>query len=70
MKLNYFEDRDSLNIDLSSSAGSESEEITDELLTDFDHSGKNIGIDMQHASERIDLSSIKSTHLPDVHRIA
>ena len=70
MKLNYYEEPDSLYIDLSSSVSSDSKEIADGLVIDFDNAGQIVGIDIQHASERIDLSSIESAHLPIANRIA
>jgi uncharacterized protein YuzE len=70
MKLNYYKDTDSLYIDLSPIASSDSREIADGLVVDFDDAGHIVGIDIQHASERIDLSSIESKHLPLTNRIA
>ena len=70
MKLNYYADTDSLYIDLSSAVSSDSKEIADGLVIDFDDAGRIVGIDIQHASERIDLSSIESTHLPLANRTA
>lgn len=64
MKLNYYEETDSLYIDLSSVPSTDSKEIADGLIIDFDDAGRIVGIDIQHASERIDLSSIESKHLP------
>jgi uncharacterized protein YuzE len=70
MKLNYYKDSDSLYIDLSPIASSDSKEIADGLVVDFDDAGHIVGIDIQHASERIDLSSIESQHLPLTNCIA
>jgi uncharacterized protein YuzE len=70
MKLNYYAETDSLYIDLSSIASSDSKEIADGLVIDFDDAGHIVGIDIQHASERIDLSSIESKHLPLTNLIA
>jgi len=70
MKLNYYAETDSLYIDLSSIASSDSKEIADGLVIDFDDAGHIVGIDIQHASERIDLSSIESQHLPLTNLIA
>ncbi len=70
MKLNYYEETDSLYIDLSSSVSFDSREIADGLVVDFDEAGRVVGIDIQHASERIDLSSVESKHLPLVHQTA
>jgi uncharacterized protein YuzE len=70
MKLNYYKETDSLYIDLSSAVSSDSKEIADGLVVDFDDAGHIVGIDIQHASERIDLSSIESKHLPLINQIA
>jgi uncharacterized protein YuzE len=70
MKLDYYEDTDSLYIDLSSTASRDSKEIADGLVVDFDGAGHMVGIDIQHASQRIDLLSIESKHLPFVTSIA
>jgi uncharacterized protein YuzE len=70
MKLNYYQETDSLYIDLSPTASSDSREIADGLVVDFDDAGRIVGIDIQHASERIDLSSVESMHLPVTNRIA
>ena len=70
MKLNYYEDTDSLYIDLSSEASSDSREIADGLVIDFNDAGRIVGIDIQHASERIDLGTVESAHLPLVKRTA
>ena len=48
MKLNYYQDTDSLYIDLSSSVSSDSKEIADGLVIDFDEAGQVVGIDIQH----------------------
>ena len=70
MKLNYYQDTESLYIDLSSRASADSKEIADGLVGDFDDAGMVVGIDIQHASERIDLGTIESLHLPITNQIA
>jgi uncharacterized protein YuzE len=70
MQLNYYKDTDSLYINLLSSASSDSKEIADGLVVDFDGAGHVVGIDIQHASERIDLACIESNHLPLTTRMA
>jgi uncharacterized protein YuzE len=59
----YYEDTDSLYIDLSPTASTDSKEIADGLVVDFDGAVHIVGIDIQHASQRIDLSFIESKHL-------
>ena len=56
MTLHYYKETDSLYIDLSAAVSSDSQEIADGLVIDFDAAGKVVGIDIQHASERIDLT--------------
>ena len=71
MKLHYYEDTDSLYIDLSTRTSADSQEISDGVVVDYDTAGQVVGIDIQHASERLDLSTIETTHLPlTVQRIA
>lgn len=70
MKLNYYEDTDSLYIDLSSEASADWREIADELVIDFNEAGSIVGIDIQHASERIDFGTVESTHLPVIRKTA
>jgi uncharacterized protein YuzE len=70
MKLHYDNDTDSLYIDLSSRVSANSEEISDGLIADYDEAGSIVGIDIQHASQRIDLSSVETTHLPLVAKTA
>jgi uncharacterized protein YuzE len=69
MKLHYYEDTDSLYIDLSSVVSSDSQEIAEGLVVDYDHAGRVVEIDIQHASERIDLSAIETEHLPLVKKL-
>ena len=64
MKLHYYPDTDSLYIDLSPTAGSDSKEIADGLVADFDNVGRIVGLDIQHASKRLDLSEVSLAHLP------
>lgn len=71
MKLHYYEDTDSLYIDLSTRMSADSQEISDGVIVDYDTAGQVVGIDIQHASQRLDLSTIETAHLPvPVQRIA
>ncbi len=64
MKLHYYEDTDSLYIDLAAAMSADSHEIADGLVIDYDGAGQVVGIDIQHASERMDLTRIETEHLP------
>jgi uncharacterized protein YuzE len=70
MKLHYYKDTDSLYIDLSSKVSAHSEEISDGLIIDYDDSGSIVGIDIQHASQCIDLSAVETVHLPLIAKTA
>jgi uncharacterized protein YuzE len=64
MKLHYYPETDSLYIDLSSTPSSDSKEISEDLVADYDEHGRIVGLDIQHASQILDLSTIETEHLP------
>ncbi len=64
MKLHYYEETDSLYIDLADRVSSDSRELSDGFVVDYDSSGNVVGIDIQQASARLDLSRIETSHLP------
>lgn len=64
MKLHYYEETDSLYIDLSEKPGAESKEVAPGVVLDFDAAGRLVGIDVDHASEVIDLSRLETESLP------
>jgi uncharacterized protein YuzE len=64
MKLHYYPDTDSLYIDLNARPSSDSREIVEGLVVDFDSDGRVVGIDIQHASEIMDLKTLETESLP------
>ena len=64
MKLHYDPDTDSLYIDLNARPGADAQEIADGLVIDFDAEGRPVGIDIQHASRNLDLSTLETHALP------
>ncbi len=64
MKLNYYSETDSLYIELGSEAGAETREIADGINIDLSASGKVVGIDIDQASSKLDLSTLESEGLP------
>jgi uncharacterized protein YuzE len=64
MKLNYYPDTDSLYIDLSSKQSAESQEISDGIVIDYDSYGNVVGIDIDNASKKLDLSELVMNKLP------
>ncbi len=64
MKLHYYPETDSLYIDLNSRPGVDSREIVEGLVADFDADGNIVGIDIDHASQKIDLKTLETVALP------
>lgn len=64
MKLNYFSDTDSLYIDLAERPGVDSREISDGVVLDYDAQGQLVGIDIDNASLRVDLTRLVLDKLP------
>ncbi len=64
MKLHYYPDTDSLYIDLNARPSADSREIAEGLVVDFDSDGRVVGIDIQHASEIMDLKTLETESLP------
>jgi len=64
MKLHYYKETDSLYIDLSSKSSIDSQEITSDIVIDFDKNKNIVGIDIQNASKNIDFSSLEADEIP------
>jgi uncharacterized protein YuzE len=64
MKLHYYADTDSLDIELNATPSADSREIADGLVVDFDSDGNVVGIDVDHASKKLDLGSLETEALP------
>jgi uncharacterized protein YuzE len=64
MKLNYYRDTDSLYIDLSSRPSTESREVTEGIVLDYDADGNLVGIDIDNASRKVDLREVILSKIP------
>ncbi len=64
MKLKYYQETDSLYIDLSSKPSAESKEISDGIVLDYDKDGNLAGIDIDNASSKIDLHEFTLSSMP------
>lgn len=64
MKLHYYAETDSLYIDLNSRPSADSREIADGLVIDFDAQGNIVGIDIDRASQKLDLKTLETVSLP------
>ena len=66
MKLNYYSATDSLYIDLSEQPSVESREISEGIVLDYDVAGNLVGIDIDNASQKVDLKKLTLNRLPAI----
>ena len=64
MKLSYHADTDSLYIHLVERPGTEAREVAPGVVVDFDADGKPVGIDIDHAQNLLDLTTLEAESLP------
>ena len=64
MKFRYYPETDSLYIDLAERASADSMEVAPGVVLDFDADGGLVGIDIDHASQHVDLSRLEAKALP------
>lgn len=64
MKLHYHPDTDSLYIELKAAPGAETREVADGLVVDMDAAGEVVGLDIDMASKRFDLTKLETVALP------
>jgi len=64
MKLNYYAETDSLYIDLSERPSTQSREISEGIVLDYDVDGNLVGIDIDNASSRVQLEQLILSNLP------
>ena len=64
MKFQYYEDTDSLYIDLSEKKSTDSKEIAEGIVMDMDAEGNIVGIDIERASQMVNLSKLETKGMP------
>ncbi len=64
MRLHYYPETDSLYVEFKDGPGVETREVTDGLNVDLDVGGEVVGFDIDHASKRLDLSTLETEALP------
>lgn len=64
MRLNYYADTDSLYIDLADRPSVESREVSTGVVLDYDAEGRVVGIDIDNASDKIELQRLVLSNLP------
>ena len=64
MKLNYYPETDSLYIDLVERSSTESKEVSEGIVLDYDVDGNLVGIDIDNASKKLELKTLVLNKLP------
>ena len=64
MKLHYYPETDSLYIELRNEPSAETREIASGVNADFTRGGNVVGIDIDGASTKLDLSTLEAIALP------
>ena len=64
MKLNYHKDTDSLYIDFSPMPSTDSREISEGIVLDYDANGHVTGIDIDNGSNNVDFDQVVLNKLP------
>jgi uncharacterized protein YuzE len=64
MKITYFPETDTLYIDLSPRTSSDSREVSEDVVLDYDDQGAVTGIEFEHASTHLDLGELIISGLP------
>ena len=64
MKLNYYAETDSLYIDSSERPSTESREISEGVVLDYDAEGNLVGIDIDNASTKVQLEELIVNRFP------
>ena len=60
----YYPETDSLYIDLSEKTGSKSVEVSEGVVLDYDADGKLVGIDIDNATNKVELKKLILSKLP------
>ncbi len=69
MRISYYSDTDTLYIELNEAPGTNTRTCAKDMVVDLDENDGPIGIEIESASEKVDLSHLKTKGLPSM-RIA
>ena len=64
MKINYYPETDSIYIDFSTKTSVDSVEVSEGIVIDYDDIGNIVGIDIDNASKKLDLTELILNRLP------
>jgi uncharacterized protein YuzE len=64
VRISYHSDTDSLYIHLSDIPSAESDEIAQDVVVDYGADGRIVGIEIDHASKLLDLTTLEADSIP------
>ncbi|MCU0782840.1 MAG: DUF2283 domain-containing protein [Verrucomicrobia bacterium] len=64
MKIQYFQDTDTLHIEFKSDAVAETRDLDENTLLDVDKAGRILSITVEHASQRADIPRFSFEQVP------
>jgi uncharacterized protein YuzE len=64
MRLEYYSDTDTLYIQLRDEPGADAQEVAEDIVLDFNAAGEVVGIEIEHASQRMDLRDFHLSAIP------
>ena len=64
MRLRYYPETESLYIELRDESGTNSREVADGLLADLNDQGRVVGLDIDCAIHKVDLSEVDAVGFP------
>ena len=64
MRISYYPETDTMYIDLASSISDESREVSPGIVIDYDKDKNIVGIDIDNASKKVDISELVLDRLP------
>jgi len=71
MRISYYQETDSLYIDLAERPSAESKEVSEGIVLDYDRNGNLVGIDIDHASKKLELKKLVLSKLPtNIHSLS
>lgn len=65
MKFHYYQDTDTLYIELMDTPSADTREVAPGILIDLDSNGKLVGIDIDQASNFVNLTKLEAQGLPN-----
>lgn len=66
MKLHYYPETDTLYLDLLDEPSVDSEEIAPDVIVDYNEKKQLVGLTIDHASTRTNLSTVEVSEMPNV----